>query len=810
MLGTGVHMHKIIHGLTVAMLVLPATLPAMAQDNAAADAAALSVTADLSDASGDRVPLYLEVSVNGKPTNLVAEFALEPGSGRMFSPRSELEQVGLNRKHLTQGMVALSSIPGLRFRYDEPGQKIDLQVPLASMRTEVVSAMPEAEQLDAERSTGAVLNYSLDAGLQKQALVSDIVTTAASFDGWIFSPFGVLRSSGVLRDLVDGAAGADALRLESTYQLSSPKRRLTLAVGDVQSSSLAWSRSVRMGGVQLRRDFGLRSDLITQQLLSFNGAAAVPSSVDVFIDNNRTYSTGRDAGPFRLEDLPVRAGAGEALIVVTDANGRRTTKAVSFYVSRKLLKKGLLDFSIEAGRAREGYGLESNDYGADGFLSGSLRFGLTERITLEAQVQSKSDLTLAGLGFTTVPFDLAEVSLAGGVSDYAGQTASFAYGAVQTQVGAVEISGSVRWAQDGFADLAYATGVDYLGQAEIEDSASLLEVPTLQTALNVSMPLGGGESFGLGYVSSTRNSSRDELVTASYGRDLGFWDGSMSVYGSHDLQSGDTRAAVGVSMPLGKRKSLRATSSVDPKGNALGGVYVARAISDQQGDYGYAAEVQRDSAGAIRFSGRGDYLGRYGQVGLELRSGDGATGLRAQMDGAVAMAGGSVAFGNRVSDSFAIVDVGAAGVPVSVHNRAVAITGRGGKALVTGLQSNHRNRVSVDLDDLPADLALDASGMDVVPGIGSGVRVKFRGDTDNSAVIVLLGANGAPLEAGLVATVNGGNDEFYVGFGGETLMQGLKRNNRVTVQSDTASCTATFAFAPQAGDLQTIEGVRCQ
>ena len=678
------------------------------------------------------------------------------------------------------------------------------------MRTEVVSAMPEAEMLEPERSYGAVLNYSLDAGVQAQASASDIVSRAASFDGWIFSPFGMLRSSGVVRDLPYDAAGSDALRLETTYQLSSPKRRLTLAVGDVQIGSLAWSRSIRMGGVQLRRDFGLRSDLITQQLLSFDGAAAVPSSVDVFIDNNRAYSTGRDAGPFRLEDLPVRAGAGEALIVVTDANGRRVTKSVSFYVARNLLKKGLLDFSIEAGRAREGYGLDSNDYGADGVFSGSLRYGLTERITLEAQVQSKSDLSLLGFGVTTVPFDLAEVSLAGGVSDYAGKTASFAYGALQTEIGPVEISGSVRWAQQGFADLAYATGVDYLGQAEIEDSASLLEVPRLQTALNISMPMADNGSFGIGYVNSIRSSSRDEVVTVSYGRDLELWDGALSIYGSHDLQSGETRAAVAVSLPLGKRRSLRATSSMDPEGHALAGVYISRQISDRQGDYGYAAEIQRDRDGAIRFSGRGDYLGRYGQLGLELRTGDGVTALRAQLDGAVAIAGGAVAFGSRVNDGFAIVDVGAAGVPVSVHNRAVARTGRGGKALVTGLQSNHRNRVSVDLADLPADLALDASGMDVVPGIGSGVKVKFRGDTEDSAVIVLLGGDGVPLQAGMIALLNGGGEEFIVGFDGETLVQGLKRSNQLTVQSDTNSCTASFEFAAQPGALQKIEGVRCQ
>lgn len=795
-------MHRVNLAFAATVLCLAGYAPAFAQDT---DASVPAVFADT-----DRVPLYLEVTLNGKPTNLVAEFALEPGSGRMFSPKSELEQVGLNGRHLPEGMVDLQSIAGLRFVYDESGQRIDLQVPLAAMRTDVVSAMPEAELLEPERSYGAVLNYSLDAGVQTQASASDLVSRAASFDGWIFSPFGMLRSSAVLRDLPYDAPGSDALRLETTYQLSSPKRRLTLAVGDVQSGSLAWSRSIRMGGVQVRRDFGLRSDLITQQLLSFEGAAAVPSSVDVFIDNNRAYSTGRDAGPFRLEDLPVRAGPGEALIVVTDANGRRTTKSVSFYVARNLLKKGLLDFSIEAGRAREGYGLDSNEYGADGVFSGSLRYGLTERITLEAQVQSKSDLRLLGFGFTTVPFDLAEVSLAGGVSEYAGKTASFAYGAVQTEVGPVEISGSVRWAQKGFADLAYATGADYLGQAEIEDSASLLEVPRLQTALNIPMPLAGNGSFGLGYVNSIRSNSRDALVTVSYGRDLERWDGALSIYGAHDLQSGDTRAAVAVSMPLGKRRSLRATSSMDPEGNALAGVYISRQISDRQGDYGYAAEMQRDGDGEIRFSGRGDYLGRYGQLGLELRRGDGVTSLRAQVDGAVAIAGGALAFGSRVNDGFAIVDVGAAGVPVSVHNRAVARTGRGGKALVTGLQSNHRNRVSVDLNDLPADLALEASGMDVVPATRSGVRVKFRGDTEDSAVIVLQGPDGVPLEAGMTARLNGGGEEFVVGFDGETLVQGLRRSNKLTVQSDTSTCTASFDFAAQPGALQKIEGVRCQ
>lgn len=785
-----------------AMMLVTAT-PAMAQDTAE-----LSVIADLAESAGDGIPLYLEVSVNGRPTNLVAEFSLDPATGRIAAPRSELEQIGLRPARALGARVDLQAMTGVSYAYDEAAQRIDIRAPLSLLQAEVVSAMPGDDLLAPDRSFGAILNYSLDADYQRLSGVGTVSSAAAGLDGWVFSPLGTLRSTGVVRQAPGTAT--QTLRLETTYQVSSPARRLTFALGDVQSSSLAWTRSVRMGGVQLRRDFGLRGDLVTQQLLSFDGAAAVPSTVDVFIDNNRTYSAGREAGPFRLEDLPARSGPGEALIVVTDANGRRTTKAVSFYVSQKLLKKGLADFSVEAGRAREGYGLDSTRYGDDGILSASLRFGLTERITLESNLQLKSDLKLFGLGLTTVPFNLAEVSLAAGASDYRGRKAGFAYGAVQTRMGRVDLNGSFRWSQEGHADLAYATGVDYLGTAAIAGNASLLETPRTQAALGLSLPVTAAANLGLGYVASRRSNSQDKLVTASFGQDLPGVNGSLSVYGAHDLMSGDTRAAMGVTINLGKRRTLRSTASADGQGGVVGGLHIARGISDRHGDYGYSAEVQRDRAGRIAFSGQGEYLGRYGKAGVTLRSGNGTAGLRAQFDGAVAIAGGAVAMGNRVSDSFAIVDAGAAGVPVSVHNRPVTRTGPGGKALVTGLQAHRRNRVSIDVGALPPEVALDATAMDVVPGIGSGVRVQFGGQTETSAVVILRDAAGNPLEAGGLAFLNGRAEEFFVGFGGETLVQDLRGRNSLKVRTETGTCTASFAFAPRPGPMQVIDGVTCR
>ena len=68
-------MHRISLACVATVLCLAPVTSVLAQ---ATDGAGLSVSADLSEADAGRVPLYLEVTLNGNPTNLVAEFALEP------------------------------------------------------------------------------------------------------------------------------------------------------------------------------------------------------------------------------------------------------------------------------------------------------------------------------------------------------------------------------------------------------------------------------------------------------------------------------------------------------------------------------------------------------------------------------------------------------------------------------------------------------------------------------------------------------------------------------------------------------------
>lgn len=78
-------------------------------------------------------------------------------------------------------------------------------------------------------------------------------------------------------------------------------------------------RPVRLGGVQIRRDFSLRDDVVSSLLLSYPGTAAVPCTIDVYVDNVRAYSGAVPSGPFNLSNVPMVTTAGEANFVLRDA-----------------------------------------------------------------------------------------------------------------------------------------------------------------------------------------------------------------------------------------------------------------------------------------------------------------------------------------------------------------------------------------------------------------------------------------------------------------------------------------------------------
>lgn len=771
---------------------------------------ATEAAADPSDATAGYDPdadeaLYLLVMINGHDTGLIAEFAMAAQSGRMSARRDELEGIGIAAPRKLGRTVFLNDVPGLAFVYDVQGQTLEITAPSAALIPVEISAVPLADLPQTQTGYGLVLNYRVTANLGDDLFHDGFQPEEAyvALDLRAYAPIGVLSSTGSVAMGTDGAT--EVTRQDTWFTVSSPGRMLALTVGDFTTGGLAWSRPVRLGGVQIRRDFSLRDDVVTSPLLSYSGSAAVPSSIDVYVDNVRAYSGAVGPGPFNLTHVPMITSGGEAIFVLRDAAGNEQSRMVPFFATQNLLARGMVDFSLEAGRPRADYGDGGDGYGALTAASVSLRYGLSDRLTLGGHGEMLGDMRMIGLGVDAVLFNRAEATLAGGASVEGAATGGFVFGALRTDIAALGVRWSSRRTFGDFSDLASVTARD---AADI-DSGTVFSTGDLiaQDALSVTFPtLRNGASFGLNLIHSEREEMTNTILSASFAQPIGWRAASWRVNAFRDFAGdGGSGMSVGLSMPLGKSSYANLALARDEAGRARATASLSRSASREPGSLGYRIDLSEHSAalGATYQTG-------FGRADIALRSDADRASASVTFDGALVVAGGGVFAGNRVQDGFAIVKLGVPNVPVSLNNREVARTGIFGRAMVSDLRSYRLNRVSVDPLDLPLDAAIEASAMEVVPARRSGVTLDFGGQADRAALVVLRDAAGAFLAPGAEVFVKGSRTSFPVGFDGEVWVDGLSAQNRITVQTASGPCTADFSYAEQPGEQVYIDGVTCQ
>lgn len=291
--------------------------------------------------------VLLEVFINDVSMKMIGSFKEHP-DGSLAAPADELREVGIKPSGGASGddLVELNSLPGLSYHVDAETQRLYVTATNEGRAARVVNVGPKekTEIPEAQSGYGGVLNYTLFAS--SNTLFEDDVDVfqgvSGAFDARFFSPYGTVSQS-----FITGYSDGDLdgiTRLNSTWSYSDPKRLMTYRMGDFTTGGLSWTRPVYFGGIQAQRNFALRSDLVTLPLPSFEGTAAVPSTLEIYTQNVRTYSSDVPAGPFQVTNLPVFSGGGEARVVLRDSLGRETTATLPFYSSNLLLRKGLLDF----------------------------------------------------------------------------------------------------------------------------------------------------------------------------------------------------------------------------------------------------------------------------------------------------------------------------------------------------------------------------------------------------------------------------------------------------------------------------------
>lgn len=767
-------------------------------------------------AAGGQVPLQLDVSINGHKIGLLGSFVLLGGQ-RIAATRQELDNLGLRAppKHGVDP-IPLDEILGLTYVYDAARQTINIVASDAHLKPrEIGPPAPGLLAISDGRLIGAVINYGLTGTLYDNSgpppagphpfLPSQL--QSLNLDTRIFGPFGTFANSGYLGS---GIVNEELfVRLESTWSWSDPDMLRSWRLGDVMTRGPLWARSIRLGGGQVQTDFGLRPDLVTAPLPTFRGSAAVPSAVDVFINNTKTFSQEVQPGPFVISNLPTIMGPGSASIVVRDATGRESIQMVSFYSSPILLRRGLLDYSLEAGFVRENYGIVSNDYDVRPVGSASLRYGLTDKVTLESHAEVGAGLVNAGAGTTFSLLNNSLWSLALSASSHEGDVGAQGYVAVQMEFGRATLRLSTQRTLGTYRDLA-AVVAPWSGLTASPASGALLlglEVPKALDVATVSFALPDRASLSLSGINRATEHDVSHILAASYSRPV-TGNSSIIASGFHDFETRSSGLFVGLSIPLGD--SGHGQVGLTRNGQQVGfAADYAKVASQEPGSIGWRVS-DREGDLAAR-SATVSYQGSVARVEAGVDQAAGGVRGRVTVDGAVVTTSIGTFLANRVNDAFAVVDVGAPDVDVLVENRKVATTNADGRAFIPALKSYQRNKISIDPNKLAADAMAPDVATEAVPRDRGGVAVSLRATrTSGAAIVIFRAPDGTFIPPGASGVVVGTGRSFIVGYDGRAWIEDLAAQNQVKIEMSGEACTGSFAFKQEPGSHAVIDGAICK
>lgn len=738
--------------------------------------------------------LFLELVINQMNTGKVV--AVEQRSGRLFMSTQALRDSAVKLPEGLGAEVDLDSLQGLHSDYDSQGQRLLLDVPPEWLPEQFIGSRKAYPRTPALSSFGGLLNYDL--------YLNDTDDGGSYLAAWnevrLFDSWGTLSNTGQYRQTLSGVESSSLnngyRRYDTTWRFSDDERLLTYEAGDVISGALPWSNSVRLGGLQLSRDFSVRPDLVTYPLPQFAGEAAVPSSVDLFINGYKSSSSDVQPGPYTLTNIPFINGAGEAVVVTTDALGRQVSTTVPFYVTSTLLQKGLTDFSVAAGTLRRDYTLRDFGYGP-GVTSGSLRYGLSDSLTLEGHAEASDSLTLGGLGGNLRLGQFGVVNTAVSQSRFdgsGGQQLSVGY-----QYSSQRYSVAYQRVQrrDQYADLTV-----------IDSPYTSLSQRSEQLTLSLNLERFG--SLGAGYFDvRAADSTRTRLLNLTWSKPL--WRNS-SFYLSANREIGDSHWAMQAQLviPFDLHGSLSLSNERSKAGENRQRVNFSRSVPIEGGvgyNLGYATGGGADYRQADvtwRLQSVRLQAGVYGTRDAETRWAD-ASGSLVWMDRQVFAA-------NRIDDAFVVISTdGYKDIPVRYENQLVGHTDKNGHLLVPWSSAYYRGKYEIDPLNLPANVQSPNVEQRVAVRRGSGYLLEFPLTRIIAASVVLVDAQQRELALGSNVTHEQSGARAVVGWDGLVYLENLSAHNTLQVElADGKACRVQFDMDLQQQQVPLIGPLVCQ
>lgn len=718
-----------------------------------------------------------EVRVNTRTVD-GAIFAARDPSGGLYVDEAALERwkVRLPRAPRAEidglAMLRIDAVPGTRHRVDERRQAIEIDFSpeqLAGSRFDArpVDRIPPAQA----PHWGGFFNYSLF------GYTSGGSTDAAGlFEAAVFGPQGTgLARFGANTATATGNTGR-LVRLDTSWRRDEPGELRSLVLGDSISRPGFYGRPVRFGGIQYGKNFSLQPGFIVTPMLGLSGTAAVPSTVDVFVNNQRVLTQQVEPGPFTIDNVPAVSGSGDVQLVVRDAFGQQQVISQSFYASPTLLAPGLDDFAFSLGAQRRDYGLDSGDYG-DAQAMALWRRGITRSLTLEGRAEADDSVRSAGVAADLMIGKLGIASAGAAASSGDAGSGSLWMAGFDHQARRYSFGLRGTFASAGFR--------------QVGDDGTFT-TPESSVTARAAVNLGSYGSMGLAFVSQRYHEPIRPSVdtgTVTWSTRVGrLANLSMSVSRVQSAEN-DTTLFTAVSIPLG-RETIASAGAIQRLAGSGGGNRQNLALQKALPAFGegwgynlYASSDRRAEAGAMLAT-------RIARIGAELADANGTTAARVSIEGGVGSVAGHTFLARPIVESFAVVSAGGVGgLEVLQENQPVGRTDERGLLVLTPLRSYAPNRVTIDPMSAPMDVSLGASTRQAVPMWRSGLLLEFDVKRGRSAIVRLLAPDGTPLPVSARVRNLGSGEALPVGLDGEVFVTALTDSGtRLAIEAGGKRC----------------------
>jgi len=491
-----------------------------------------------------------------------------------------------------------------------------------------------------------------------------------------------------------------------------------------------------------------------------------------------------------LENVPVVNGAGELQVIARDALGRQQVFTQDFFSSTELLRPGLSDYSITFGVLREAYALENFQYG-ELAATATWRYGLREDLTIEGHGEFTDGLAVLG-----------------GAAQYVVGSSGILNAGVGLSTG--KSGNGVAW-NLGFRQQGKALNynLDIRGTTRdfrlVGDFAS---APTLQVLASAGKNFHEYGSAGISVVhQSFFDRPKRTIISANHSKSFNHFL-SLSTYLSYvDSEEDDFSIGLRFSMPFGEHHSMHGGFS-SGKSKRVINAEINRNLPHGPG-YGYRLGIGTSDdkyldAGVVAQTELGTYS-------LDVRNGDYAGSVwQAGSSGSVAYLSGMTKFTRQIRDAFAVVNVGnIEGVRVYAENQEIGRTNKDGQLFVPGLRPYLRNKLRIEIEDLPLNAKVGDVVAEAAPYSRSGVIVNFNVQESNNVILRAVLVDGSPVPEGAFATVSWSQEMYPVGRNGKLFLQGIDRSSQITLRWSGQSCDLDVPFPSRSTIIAKLGDVVC-